>query len=269
LNRIISIIPLILIVLCALFLLGIGVVSFAPASIVVTESQLYFGAVFEGMVTKPQNVDLEIRNPLLGTRKHVRWRAIAEKEWLSVRPSRGMGKEVIQIGAKHSRLEPGNYKGRVKIFDTKAEHSPKEIEVLLRVYEKGSSSPPFGFIDIPRDHQDISGTLIKVEGWALDDIEVVRVSVKRAPLPDDSSPIDPEGLVFLGDAVFREGSRKDVQRAFPLFPLNHRAGWLFSFGLHVLSGQEISPVELHVIALDKEGNKKDLGKRTVLLSPGK
>jgi hypothetical protein len=256
-------------VLCTLFLLGIGVVSFAPPSIVVTESQLYFGAVFEGVVTKPQNVVLEIRNPLLGTRKHFRWRAVPERKWLYVRPSKEMGKEMIQIGTEHSHLEPGNYKGRIKIFASKAVNSPKEIEVLLRVYEKGSSSPPFGFIDIPSDHQDITGRLVKVEGWALDDIEVVRISVKRAPLHDDASLIDPDGLVFLGDAVFRERSRKDVQRAFPLFPLNHRAGWLFSFGLHVLSGQEISPVELHVVALDKEGNKKDLGKRTVLLSPGK
>jgi len=269
LKRIISFIPLLLLVLCTLFLFGIIVVSFTPPSIVITESQLSFGALHEGVVTKPQEIIIVIRNPLLGIRKHIRWGAIAEKEWLYVRPSRGIGKKVVQIGVKHSRLKPGNYKGQIKIFASKAVNSPEKIEVFLKIFEKASSSPPFGFIDIPSDNQNITGRSVKVEGWALDDIEVVRVSVKRAPLPDDSSLIDPDGLVFLGDAVFRERSRKDVQRAFPGFPLNQRAGWWLSFGLHILSGQEVSPVELQVIALDKEGNKKNLGKRTVILSPVK
>ena len=255
--------------LCTLFLFGIIVVSFTPPSIVITESQLSFGAVYEGVVTKPQEVIMEIRVPLLGTRKHLRWMAIAEKEWLYVRPSRGIGKKVVQIGVKHSRLKPGNYKGQIKIIASKAVNSPEEIEVFLKIYEKASASPPLGFIDIPSDNQNINSRLVKVEGWALDDIEVVKVSVKRAPLPDDSFLIDPDGLVFLGDAGFRDRVRTDVQRAFPGFPLNQRAGWWFFFEPRFLSGHGASPVELHVIALDKEGNKKNLGKRTVILSPVK
>ena len=94
-----------------------------------------------------------------------------------------------------------------------------------------------------------------------DEIADVRVKVKRAPFPGGLSPIDPDGLVFLGDAVFRERSREDVQRAFPLFPLNHRAGWLFSFGSHLLSVKNTATIELHVVAVDKEGNKKEIGKR--------
>lgn len=255
--------------LCTLSLLGIVVVSFAPPSVTLTESRLNFGAVHEGVVTKPQDVVLEIGNPLLGTRKHVRWRAAPDRKWLYVRPARGMGRKVIQIGVKHSRLKPGNYKGRVEIFASKAARSPQEIEVFLKIFDKGSTSPPFGFIDIPGDHQNLTGRLVNVEGWALDDIEVVGVMVKRTPLPGDSSMIDQDGLVLLGKAVFRERSREDVRKAFPRFPLNHRAGWRLFLDLRDLPREEAFVVELHVAALDKEGNKKELGKRTVLLSPGK
>jgi len=268
-KRTIYYISVVLLVLCALFLFGIIVASFIPPSILISESQLYFGAVYEGVVTRPQDVTLEMQVPLLGIHKDRRWRAVPEKEWLYVRPSRGRGKGVFQVGVDHSRLKPGNYKGKIDIIVSKTSSSAREIEVFLRIFRKASSSPPFGFIDIPGDSQTPAGRIVRIEGWALDDIEVVKVSAKRTPFPEDVSPIDRDGLVFLGDAVFRERSRKDVRRAFPRFPLNHRAGWWILLERRDLSPQDRSPVELHVIAMDKEGNQKSLGKRTIVLSPVK
>lgn len=267
-KKVISVIFSILLGLSILYFLGIILISFTSPSLVLNQSQVNFGAIHRGVGTKSQEVMIETINPLLGTHKLLRWKASAEKEWLYVRSPRGIGKGVIQIGVKYSRLEPGNYRGQVKIFTSKAKNSPQEIKVHVKVYEKGKSDPPFGFIDIPGEHQSIISPLMKIEGWALDDIEVVKVSVKRDPLPGESSLVDPDGLIYLGDAVFRKGLRKDVRKAFPGFPLNHRAGWWFSLEPRFLSSYVSSPIDIHIIALDKEGHKKDLGQRTILI-PGK
>lgn len=258
-------IPLILIGLSTLYLLAIGVMSFNPTSLVITQDQLNFGAIHGGVGTNHQGVLVKTINPLLGSHRLLRWGAAAEQEWLYVRPLRGIGKGMIQIGVKYSRLNPGNYQGQIRIFASKTNNSPQEIKVHLTVYEKGKSVSPFGFIDIPGENQKITSPFMKMEGWALDDIEVVRISIKRDPLPNESFLIDPDGLVFLGDAVFLEGSRQDVQQAFPGFPLNHRAGWLFLFGPKELSGLSDLTFEIHAIAVDKEGYKKDLGQRTLLV----
>jgi hypothetical protein len=57
----------------------------------------------------------------------------------------------------------------------------------------------------------------QVSGWALDDMEVVSVKIYR---------LEGDGKVYIGDAVFVEGARPDVEQAYPGYPNNNRAGIL-------------------------------------------
>jgi hypothetical protein len=55
-----------------------------------------------------------------------------------------------------------------------------------------------------------------VTGWVLDDTCVESVKIYRQ--------VDKE-LSFIGDAIFVEGARPDVEQAYPDYPNNSRAGW--------------------------------------------
>jgi hypothetical protein len=108
---------------------------------------------------------------------------------------------------------------------------------------------------------------IPVTGWALDDIQVARVMVFRAPVAGEVSG-DPNG-VYIGDALFTAGVRPDVAGQFASYPMNERAGW----GLQVLTNMLPNSAgagprgdgtyNLRVIAVDAEGNSVGLGNRTI------
>jgi hypothetical protein len=69
--------------------------------------------------------------------------------------------------------------------------------------------------------------------------------------------------VFLGEALFIEGARPDVQAAFPTRPRNYRGGWGFMLLTNMLPDQGNGPYRLHVYAGDREGHAVLLGSRTI------
>src|SRR5258708_19253703 len=105
---------------------------------------------------------------------------------------------------------------------------------------------------------------IRVAGWALDSIEVVRVAISREPVQGEGS-----GLVFIGDAVFSFGARPDVAATYPALPLNTRAGWGYQMLTNFLPNSSGSgpsgngTYRLHATAYNKGGAAVDLGTKTI------
>ena len=121
-------------------------------------------------------------------------------------------------------------------------------------------SPPFGSLDAPADGLVAAGS-IAVGGWALDDVEVTHVRIYRDPVSGEIG-----ALVFIGDAVFVDGARPDVEQAYPGVPFNSRAGWGYLLLTNMLPNQGNGTFRLHAIAEDAEGNTVELGARTIIAS---
>ncbi len=193
------------------------------------------------------------------------WTITDNATWLSCNPLSGIGNATITCSVDASGLAPGDYSATITISSQSALNSPQTIQVSLTVYSSGSSSPPFGVMDTPVDGSSGIEGSIPVTGWALDDIEVSKVEIKRDPHPlDPPVVIGADGLVFVGDAVFVEGARPDVETAFPTFPMGYRAGWGYMLLTNFLPNQGTGTYTLHAIAYDKEGRKVEIGTKTFI-----
>jgi hypothetical protein len=120
------------------------------------------------------------------------------------------------------------------------------------------SYAPIGLLELPAEGAQVSGA-IAVGGWALDDIEVTRVSIYR-----DSVAGETPGIVFIGDAVFIPGARPDVKAMFPQFPLSDRAGFGSVVLTNTLPNQGNGTYRLHVYVEDADGNRVYFGSRTIV-----
>jgi hypothetical protein len=145
------------------------------------------------------------------------------------------------------------------------DHAPREAVVMigghrLTVRQAGAlSSNAFGFVDLPRDGDRVTGA-IAIGGWALDDIEVARVQLYR-----DAVPGEPEGQsIYLGDAVRVRGARPDVEAFFPTYPYRDRAGWGFLLLTNMLPNQGNGSFRVHAYADDIEGHRTLLGSKTIV-----
>ncbi len=100
---------------------------------------------------------------------------------------------------------------------------------------------------------------IAVTGWALDNIEVARVEIRRAPVFGEGN-----SLIYIGDAVFVEGSRPDVETANAGAPFNYRGGWGYMMLTNFLPSSGNGSFTLYAIATDMEGNQTTLGNKTII-----
>jgi hypothetical protein len=139
-----------------------------------------------------------------------------------------------------------------------------------RVLKEKIGPAPFGSFDSPADgSKDLAGAAA-VTGWALDDVEVARVEIKRSPVSGDPrSIIRSDGLVFIGNAVFVEGARPDVVEKYPDYPNNQRAGWGYSLLTNFLPNQGNGTFVLHAISYDTDGNSTNLGQKTITCNNAK
>jgi hypothetical protein len=79
----------------------------------------------------------------------------------------------------------------------------------------------FGSFDSPADSTARVAGVLPVTGWALDAVEVLKVDIWREPVGSE-----PAGaLIFIGDAIFVDGARPDVEALNPKVPFNNRDGW--------------------------------------------
>jgi hypothetical protein len=186
------------------------------------------------------------------------WTAASDRQWLALDPVAGSGSGQIAVRAVPGGLPPGSYEAHITITAPGALNSPKSISVFLQVCVNGATWPPFGSFDTPNSGATVSSS-IAVTGWALDDIETTSVKIYRDPVGNE-----PAGQwVYIGDATFVEGSRPDVELAYPTYPLNSRAGWGYMLLTNFLPNGGNGAFALYALAIDKEGHEVSLGSKTI------
>jgi hypothetical protein len=219
-----------------------------PPVIYLSRTQLNFGACPSIATTGAQNFLIENTGGL-----PLNWTVSDNATWLNCSPASGTNFGEISVSVNGSGLAPGTYTGAVTISDSHAENSPQTVTVTLTVYNAGETEEPFGYFETPRDGVTVMSS-IPVTGWVLDDIEVMSVKIYRQEGKD---------LVYIGDAVFVDGARPDVELTYPNYPKSYRAGWGYMMLTNFLPDGGNGTFILHAIAMDKEGNQVTLGTKTI------
>jgi len=211
-------------------------------------SSFIFGVNTAGQGTLTQY--LQISNGGSGT---LHWSVVANVGWLNCGPTSGSGAGTASVTVNAAGLAVGTYNGLITVNDPNAVDSPQAVSVSLNVLNAGVKRGPFGIFATP-----VTGTTVRssiaVTGWALDDLEVTEVKLYRE---------EGTSLIYIGDAVFVEGARPDIETAYPDYPLNYRAGWGYMLLTNFLPAQGNGVFRLHAVATDIEGNKTTLGTTTI------
>ncbi|MFC2168338.1 PKD domain-containing protein [Acidobacteriota bacterium] len=230
-------------------------------SIVLNRTQLYFGAVTGAGTTGSQ--DFMISNGGTGI---INWSVTDDKGWINCSPISGVNSAIVTVTVNPSGLSVGKYVGTVRVSDPNAANSPQYLTVNFEIYASGEESPPIGFFDTPINGQTVSGS-VPVTGWALDDLEVKKVEIKRDPDPDDPpAAIGSDGLIYIGEAIFVKGSRPDVEGLYPTYPFNDRSGWGYMMLTYGLPRQGNGTFKLHAFAEDISGHRILLGTKQITIN---
>jgi hypothetical protein len=225
----------------------------------VSPAALKFGASALGASTQPQKVLL-----IDGKGGRLHWSATPSASWLTVSPTSGTGDGYVTIGVNPTGLNAGTYTGTVSITDPDASNTPQEIAVTLEVHT--TTSGPIGWFDAPADKAKVMG-MVSLDGWALDDLGVERLEIRRDPVAGDlAGNIGRDGLVYIGTAAFIEGSRPDVETIYANYPLNRRGGWGLMMMTYGLPNQGNGTFVIHAVAVDREGNAAEIGRKTLIVS---
>jgi hypothetical protein len=127
------------------------------------------------------------------------------------------------------------------------------LKVRFRAISEGGDGPPIGSVDAPGDPVFLGPEPVAFMGWALDDLDLRKVSVEYA---------DASGRVIkLGEAQQSAG-RPDVAAAFPNAHDTFRPAWAYILQPSVLGAAD-RPVVLRFYAEDGDGRRTEIGHRTV------
>jgi hypothetical protein len=221
-----------------------------PPAIAVNREQLNFGYEIGGNL--PGSQIFSISNSGGGT---LNWTVNDNAEWLNCSPTSGTNSGVVTVSIDPTGLSSGTYTGSLSVEDTNASNSPQTVNVSLEVYSSGSTSAPFGSFETPVHGSTIQSS-VPVTGWVLDDIGVVSVKIYRA---------EGKNLVYIGDGLFVEGARPDIEQAFPDYPNNYKAGWGYMMLTNFVPNGGNGTFTFHAIATDIEGHPVTLGIKTVTI----
>jgi len=218
-----------------------------PPEITLSRKQLNFGSIISGPTTGTQSI--RIVNTGGGT---LLWTAESTTSWCSVSPVSGTGNGAVSVSVDAAGLSAGTYNGTVTVSATDPTTSPETVSITLVVYESGGV--PFGIFATPAAGSTVYGS-VPVTGWVLDDIGVENVKIYRG---------EGKNLNYIGEAVFVEGARPDVEQAYPGYPMNYRAGWGYMMLTNFLPNEGNGTFKIHAIAVDSEGHQVTLGTKTIL-----
>ncbi len=223
----------------------------------ISPSALKFGASTLGDSTQDQKVLL-----IDGKGGQLHWTATPSAAWISVSPTSGTGDGYLTIGVDPAGKTAGTYTGTVSVRDPDAINTPQTVSVTMVV--QVTTAGPIGAFESPRERASVKGT-IPLTGWALDDLGVASLEIRRNPVSSDpAGNIGRDGLVAVGTAMFIEGSRPDIETLYPNYPLKNRGGWGYMLMTYSLPGSGNGTFILHAIATDQEGNRVEVGKRTII-----
>jgi hypothetical protein len=184
------------------------------------------------------------------------WKAVSSADWLKTSHTSGTDSGEITVWVEHGGLLPGIYHGSLELSSPEAVNSPQIIPVSMRIYPKNKKIKPLGVVELPVENALISGA-VAITGWALDEIGMESVKIYREPPPGQRNP------VYIGDAVFVENVRPDVETAYPDYPFNYRAGWGYMLLTNNLPGNGNGTFKLHVKAKNTSGQEVTLGIKTI------
>jgi hypothetical protein len=227
--------------------------STAPPHILLNREWLNFGAVIGDSQTGSQR--FLISNSGGGT---LNWTASVSDTWIQVSPLSGTADMIVRVSMDASGLTTGSYTGNITITDPNADNSSEVLYIYLEVKEKPQEVSPFGSFDSPVDSPVVYGS-IPITGWALDDVEVSKVKIFRNPLEGHET-----GLIYIGDAVFVDDARPDVEGKYPTYPRHYRAGWGYMMLTNRLPNQGNGTFVITAVALDSSGNEVTLGEKTII-----
>jgi hypothetical protein len=179
-------------------------------------------------------------------------------DWLSVNPSYGTDSGTVTVTIDPSGLSVGSYTGTVTVSSTNATNSPQTVTVNLTIRYGQDLEEPFGSFDTPV-HGSTVRSSIPITGWALDDVAVESLKVYRGPVSGEGGD-----WVYIGDGVFVEGARPDVENAFPGYPNNSRAGWGYMLLTNFLPNGGNGTFTLYAVVTDSVGNEVTLGAKTII-----
>jgi hypothetical protein len=227
---------------------------------------LHFGAAVSGATVTAQTSAQLVRMTQSGAGT-VNWTATPSQPWLQVSPSSGTGSANFSISVSPSGLPAGAVTGSITIALSGASNTVGPVSVLLVVKPTGTTANPFGTVDTPADNITGVTGAIPFTGWALDDIEITGVTLCRAAFAGEAPGLEPrcagQAQFYVGDAVFIDGARPDVQATFPTDPRESRAGWGFMVLTNMLPSQGNGTYQFFAYATDREGHTVQLGTRTI------
>jgi uncharacterized repeat protein (TIGR01451 family) len=230
------------------------VISISTPTLTVNRTQLNFG--YSGaLITSPQTVTVNIAGG-----QNVGWTVSSDRPNVTVAPASGTGSATFQVTAT-APAGGGSQGAIITVTSPGATGSPQQVHVSVASV---ATQPVFGSFDTPINNTSGIAGAIPVTGWALDTIEVIKVSLYREPAPGEGA-----ALAFIGDAVFVADARPDVAVTFPGSPYQYRAGWGYQMLTNFLPNSSGSgplgngTYNLHVLATNAKGTVTDLGTRTI------
>jgi hypothetical protein len=226
-----------------------SIVPSTPPQISLNRTEIYYGATTTGISTTSQS--LFVDNIGGGT---LNWSVNDNAPWLDCSPSSGTNAGSVTLSVDVTGLSAGVYTGTITVSDPGATNSPQTVSARLDVYGPGQNSVPFGPFETPAHNSTVMSS-ISVSGWALDDIGVASVKIYRQA---------GSTLAYIGDAVFVDGARPDVELAYPGYPKNYQAGWGYMLLTNFLPNGGNGTFVLYAKATDMEGQEVTLGTKTII-----
>ena len=235
--------------------------SNALLHIVLNRSQLNFGATVGGSQTGVQTFLVSNSGG-----SQLNWNAVMSDAWIQATPLTGGDGSEVFVTVDTTGLSQGSYDGTITVSDTSADNSPVTLSVYLEINSQQQDQPPFGGFDAPVDGSVVAG-MIPIAGWALDDTEVASVKIYRDSVVGEVASLKQistlQSLIYIGDAVFVEGARPDVEASFSGYPNCRRSGWGLLLLTNSLPNQGNGTFVITAIAMDNSGNQAVLGSKTI------
>ena len=232
------------------------------------KSNLTFGAVASGGAFSATTTSQTVRLTQNGVGS-VTWTATPNQSWLRLDRQSGTGSATLTVSVAPVAGLPigGVLNGAITVSYGGASNAASTIAVSLLVKPLGTAAGPFGSVDTPADSASGVSGAVPFTGWALDDVEVLGVSVCRAAVAGEAAGPDARcagaAQIYVADAVFIDGARPDVDSAYPLLPRHSRAGWGVMVLTNYLPNEGSGTYQFFMYARDAEGTMTALGSRTM------